>query len=223
MRTSTVALLLGSSVVAPAAAQDDNLSALQGMQRTEGSAFTFVDQAAPAAELLGEIVEHINVPDGFEASLYAVVPDARHMAVGPQGIVIFVGTRKEEVWSSPTATRTGVADEVKGFAPSLTFDIPNGPCFSQGRLPLHRRAQPRPGLPGRRVLLRGPGHARSGVVVKQGELIPAEEESFNHTARVCRIGPDKKLYISLGQPLQRAARGEGRSSTTKSASAASSA
>ena len=34
----------------------------------------------------------------------------------------------------------------------------------------------------------------------KGELIPAEEESFNHTARVCRIGPDGKLYVSLGQP-----------------------
>ena len=30
--------------------------------------------------------------------------------------------------------------------------------------------------------------------------IPKSEESFNHTARVCRIGPDNKLYIQLGQP-----------------------
>ena len=36
--------------------------------------------------------------------------------------------------------------------------------------------------------------------MKQGDLIPAEEESYNHTARVCRVGPDNKLYISLGQP-----------------------
>ena len=39
-----------------------------------------------------------------------------------------------------------------------------------------------------------------GEVIKQGELIPASEESYNHTARVCRVGPDGKLYISLGQP-----------------------
>ena len=38
-------------------------------------------------------------------------------------------------------------------------------------------------------------------VVKQGELIPPTEESYNHTARVCRIGPDGKLYIALGQPF----------------------
>lgn len=39
-----------------------------------------------------------------------------------------------------------------------------------------------------------------GQVVKQGELIPVDEESFNHSARVCDVGPDGMLYISLGQP-----------------------
>ena len=38
-------------------------------------------------------------------------------------------------------------------------------------------------------------------VVPQGQLIPPEEESFNHSGRVCRIGPDNKLYITLGQPF----------------------
>jgi len=38
-------------------------------------------------------------------------------------------------------------------------------------------------------------------VLKQGDLIPISEESYNHTARVCDIGPDGKLYISLGQPF----------------------
>ena len=38
-------------------------------------------------------------------------------------------------------------------------------------------------------------------MVKQGELIPPAEESYNHTSRVCRIGPDDKLYITLGQPF----------------------
>ena len=38
-------------------------------------------------------------------------------------------------------------------------------------------------------------------VLKQGDLIPEDEVSYNHTARVCRIGPDGKLYVSLGQPF----------------------
>jgi glucose/arabinose dehydrogenase len=40
-----------------------------------------------------------------------------------------------------------------------------------------------------------------GVVVEQGKLIPPEDESYNHGARTCRIGPDNKLYITLGQPF----------------------
>jgi glucose/arabinose dehydrogenase len=39
------------------------------------------------------------------------------------------------------------------------------------------------------------------VVVKQGDLILKDEESYNHTARSCRVGPDDKLYITLGQPF----------------------
>ena len=31
-------------------------------------------------------------------------------------------------------------------------------------------------------------------------MIPKSEESFNHTARECRIGPDNKIYIQIGQP-----------------------
>ena len=46
-------------------------------------------------------------------------------------------------------------------------------------------------------------------MVPQGELIPPDEESYNHSARVCRVGPDDKLYISLGQPFNVAAAGEG--------------
>ena len=34
-------------------------------------------------------------------------------------------------------------------------------------------------------------------VIKQGDLIPVDEESYNHTARVCRIGPDVPRYLLL--------------------------
>ena len=36
--------------------------------------------------------------------------------------------------------------------------------------------------------------------VPQGKLIPPEEESFNHHARTCRVGPDGMLYITSGYP-----------------------
>src|SRR5690625_3563810 len=102
---------------------------LQRMQRTDAQ-FTFVEQTGERVEALRAILPHINVPRGFEASLYAVVPDARSMAVAPRGTVVFVGTRKDKVWSVVDRDRDRVADQVMDFAPSVTFDIPNGRCFS---------------------------------------------------------------------------------------------
>ncbi len=197
IRSAVPAMLLTTALVAPAAAQD-NLQTLQNMQKTD-AAFTFIDQEGPTADALRDIVQHINVPEGFEVSLYAVVPDARSMAVAPQGTVTFVGTRKDKVWSVVDRDRNRVADQVKDFAPSITFDIPNGPCFSRdGFLYIAERNRVLQ-FPAAEFFFEGPDPA-VGVVVPQGELIPVEEESFNHTARVCRIGADGKLYISLGQP-----------------------
>lgn len=196
--TLTAALLASACVAMPALAQEDNLRTLQGMQKTD-SAFTYVDQTGEVADSLRAILPEINVPDGFEVSLYAVVPDARSIAVAPQGTVTFVGTRKDKVWSIVDRNRDRVADEVFDFAPSLAFDIPNGPCFSpDGFLYIAERNRILK-FPAAEFFFEGPDVAVD-VVVPQGELIPPEEESFNHTARVCDIGPDGKLYVSLGQP-----------------------
>jgi len=186
-------VLLATNVVA-----QDNMTKLQNMQRTDAD-FTRIDQEGDTASALQNILPHINVPDGFEISLYAVVPDARSMAMAPQGTVLFVGTRKDKVWSVVDRDRNRVADEVKDFAPSVTFDIPNGPCFSpDGFLYIAERNRVLV-FPAAEFFFESPDIA-VGEVVSQGDLIPVEEESFNHSARVCDIGPDGKLYISLGQP-----------------------
>lgn len=190
-------LLLGTILAGPTLAQD-NMELLSNMQKTDAT-FTYVDQEGDGAEALKAVIEHINVPDGFEVSLYAVVPDARSMAMAPQGTVLFAGTRKDKMWSIVDRDRDRVADTVMDFAPSVTFDIPNGPCFSpDGFLYIAERNRILV-FPAAEFFFEGPDQP-VGVVVPQGDLIPAEEESFNHTARVCDIGPDGKLYVSLGQP-----------------------
>jgi glucose/arabinose dehydrogenase len=197
-KTACAAGLLLGTALSSAALAEDNMDKLTNMQRTDAT-FTMVDQTGPTADALRDIVQYINVPEGFEVSLYAVVPDARSMAVAPQGTVVFAGTRKDKVWSIVDRDRDRVADQVKDFAPSITFDIPNGPCFSKdGFLYIAERNRVLV-FPAAEFFFEGPDPA-VGIVVKQGELIPPEEESFNHTARVCRVGPDGKLYISLGQP-----------------------
>jgi hypothetical protein len=53
-----------------------------------------IPQSGPKADAVRKHLQDIKLPPGFHISLYALVPDARHMAVGPQGIVTFAGTRK---------------------------------------------------------------------------------------------------------------------------------
>lgn len=200
MRKGTVLLASLLAAAGFSANAQDNLEKLSKFQTTGVVAFTTVEQGGKKAEAIRAILQKIKLPEGFKISLYAIVPDARHIAVGPQGIVTFVGTRKTKVWAVTDRDKDRVADEVKDFAPSIGFTIPNGPCFSpDGILYLVERNRVL-SFPAAEFFYESPDVAAFNVV-KQGELIPTGEESYNHTARVCRVGPDGKLYISLGQPF----------------------
>ena len=190
------------------ATQAEGLQRLQQFRTSgTGAQFEVVPQEGRRADAIRRNLQNIRLPDGFRIELYAVVPDARHMAVGPSTGVVFVGTRKSRVWAVTDRDRDRVADEVKSFAPSIQFSIPNGVCFSpDGFLYLveHNRVL---AFPGAEFFYEGPDVAVEPVA-QQGELIPASEESFNHGARACRVGPDNKLYISLGQPFNVPAQGK---------------
>jgi glucose/arabinose dehydrogenase len=181
-------------------AAQTNLEKLGQMKSTGLMSFTFIEQGGAYADAIRKTLKRIKMPAGFRIDLYAIVPDARSMAVGPQGIVVFVGTRKTDVWAVTDRNKDRVADEVKRFAPSLDLIIPNGPCFSpdgflfiaeQNRVLMYPAAE----------FFYDSPDVVAIPIVPQGELIPVDEESYNHTARVCRIGPDNKLYITIGQPF----------------------
>lgn len=178
---------------------DANVDRLLDNKTTNGASFTFIEQTGDFADGIKKNLERITMPPGFKIGLYAVVPDARAMAVGPQGVVTFVGTRKSEAWSVTDRNKDRVADEVKNLAPSIQKTVPNGICFSPDGFAYMIEANRVLVFPAAEFFYESPDVA-VGIVVPQGELIPADEESFNHGARMCRIGPDNKLYISLGQP-----------------------
>lgn len=191
-------LTVSTSTLAFGQTQDSNLERLSNFQTTGTSEFEVIEQGGEKAEAIGRILEKVRVPSGFKIELYAIVPDARHMAVGPQGIVTFVGTRKTKVWAVTDRDKDRVADEVKDFAPSLAMAIPNGPCFSPEGV-LYIAEQNRVlSYPAAEFFYESPDVAAFKVMET---LVPEAEVSFNHTARVCRVGPDGKLYISLGQPF----------------------
>ena len=58
-----------------------------------------VPQTGPNADAIRQNLERIKLPPGFKIALYAIVPDARHMAVAPSTNMLFVGTRKTTVWA----------------------------------------------------------------------------------------------------------------------------
>ncbi len=199
LRFATAVAMAALAVAPVAAFADDNLDTLQAMHKTAPIDWPVVPQDGPKAEQVKKDLQKIKMPAGFHIGLYAIVPDARHMAVGTQGIVTFVGTRKSKIYAVTDRARSGVAEEVKEFAPSIKKNLPNGPCFSKDGF-LYLVEQNRVLIfPAAEFFYEGQDVA-VGVVVPEGQLIPKGEESFNHTARQCRIGPDNKLYIQLGQP-----------------------
>src|SRR5258708_3208760 len=117
-------------------AAQDNVGALSNFKQTGNTTpAEQVPQTGTRADALRENLKSIKLPPGFKIVLYAVVPDARHMAIEPSTGVVFVGTRKARVWQVTDRTKRRVADDVVAFASSVTFKVPNGVCLSPaGRL-----------------------------------------------------------------------------------------
>ena len=198
---STVCISLFFSASAGFAKGDEeNLSKLGAFKRTDAAAMKSVPQGGDYAENLKKMLQNIKLPDGFQIDLFAIVPDARNMAVSRNVAAVWVGTRKTAFWSVTDRDLDNVADTVEEFSPSVKFDIPNGPCYSKdGFLFIAERNRVMM-FPAAEYFMEG-SDTVAIPIVKQGELIPADEESYNHTTRVCAIGPDNKIYISLGQPF----------------------
>ena len=159
-----------------------------------------VPQGGANAAAIRENLKRVKMPEGFKIELFAIVPDARHMAVAPSTNMLFVGTRKTSVYAVTDRNSDGVADEVKSFAPGLNFKVPNGVCWTKDGFLIvaeHNRVL---NFPAAEFFYEGPDVAVIEVQA-QGKLIPPEEESYNHGARTCRVGDDGQLYITLGQPF----------------------
>ena len=203
-RMPVLRLLAAAAALACAAtdvAAQANIDKLKQMKvATTDLNIPLVPQTGKNADAIRANLQHIKLPPGFRIDLYAIVPDARHMAIAPSTNMLFVGTRKTTVWAVTNRNSGDTATEAKSFAPSLKFSNPNGVCWTKdGVLVIaeHNRVL---AFPAAEFFYEGPDVA-VGEIVPQGQLVPTEEESYNHGARTCRLGPDGKLYVTLGQPF----------------------
>jgi glucose/arabinose dehydrogenase len=201
-------MLVGSALVfslthlgANAAGDAENIKKLSSFKSTGGQSGEVIEQDTKfAANIRANIIPNIKLPSGFKIELFAVVPDARNMAVSRNKGAVWIGTRKTRVWQATDRDMDNVADTVEQFAPTVSFDIPNGPCYSaDGHLYIAERNRVL-WFPAAEYFMESPDTVAIPII-DQGDLIPPEEESYNHTARVCAIGPDNKLYVSMGQPF----------------------
>jgi glucose/arabinose dehydrogenase len=78
------------------------------------------------------------------------------------------------------------------------MNAPNGVCFTKDGVLYVAEINRVLSFPGAGADYQDPA-IRAKAIVEQGKLIPAEEGG-GHNRRVCRVGPDGKLYMGLGQP-----------------------
>lgn len=205
MRRGAMAAALGltlsfSATTVLAKDDDANLEKLGSFKRTDTGPMKRIAQGGQYAENLKRVLQQIRLPEGFRIDLFAIVPDARQMAVSRNTAAVWVGTRKSSVYSVNDRDMDNVADTVEEFSPSVKFDIPAGACYSpDGFLFIAERNRVMM-FPAAEYFMEG-SDTVAVPIVKQGQLIPPEEESYNHTTRSCVIGPDNRIYISLGQPF----------------------
>ena len=184
--TPIAAAAVAFALAWPATAQT-NIEKLKQMKvATTDLNIPMVPQSGRNADAIKANLKRIKMPAGFAIELYAVVPDARHMAVAPSTNMLFVGTRKTTVWAVTDRNSDGVADEVKSFAPSLKFTNPNGVCWTKDGFLIvaeHNRVL---NFPAAEFFYEGPDVAVIEVV-PQGKLVPPEEESYACSAPSARF------------------------------------
>lgn len=124
------AAALACAMALPAIAQQNLEKLKQFKVATTDLNIPTVPQTGRNADAIRANLRNVKLPPGFKIDLFAIVPDARHMAVAPSTNMLFVGTRKTTVWAVTDRNSDGVADEVKSFAPSLKFTNPNAVCWT---------------------------------------------------------------------------------------------
>jgi len=165
-------------------------------QAQDSSAAQSVPQGGQDAADKIRMLRSIKMPPGFHIALYALVPSARSLAIDPVSGDVFVGTRKDFVWR---IHKPGPGQaEVTSFEPQVGFKDPNGVCFAPDGtmfvVELNRVLKFDPETDGDNT-------PAEHDIVAQDHLIPTKFAIYNHGARVCTVGPDNRLYMALGEPI----------------------
>ncbi len=145
--------------------------------------FATVDQKDPKLPL-----DKLKLPPGYEARIFAVVPEARSLALGEKGEV-FVGTRGDKVYRVRDGNLDGKAERVEVLLKGL--NQPNGVAYRDGDLYVAEIQQVS------KVTKINDVTAKSIKPVVLPQKFPSDK---HHGWKFIRFGPDGWLYIPVGAP-----------------------
>ena len=132
----------------------------------------------------------LHLPDGFHIDVYAEVPGARQMTLGTNGNV-YVGTRGNKVYAVVDKNKDHKADQVVTILDDL--NVGNGVAMVDGNLYVAEQHRiTRYAAPDFDLTL--PFKAMREVIY---DKLP---NKAHHGWRYMTVGPDNKLYVSLGAP-----------------------
>ncbi len=139
---------------------------------------------APAERLP---LERIELPPGFSIAVYAEVPEARSLALGPNGIV-FVGSMRR---GTVSALVPGAGDRAETVVLAKGLNAPNGVAFRDGALYVAEVGR----------ILRYDGiEARLRDPPRPAAVTERYPDDFHHGWKFIAFGPDGKLYVPVGAP-----------------------
>lgn len=148
---------------------------------------------AQADEQLERRLTEIQLPPGFKISLWAEVGNARSLTIGPPGESVYVGARQGSVIHvARDADGDGRAEQVRII--DGKFDTPNGVAVANGALYVAENPRIR-----RWVI---PVDFGTGSIIepKLETVFTGLPRKSHHGWRYLALGPDRKLYVSVGSP-----------------------
>jgi glucose/arabinose dehydrogenase/quercetin dioxygenase-like cupin family protein len=170
------------------------LAALVGPWTTPAGA-----QPAAPAPAAPAVPATLRVPDGFAVTVFASdLPRARLMAVSPEGVLVVA--RRTDVVALPDADGDGRAEPRVLFA-----DLPYAHSVAFGHGYLYIATTPA-------VLRVKWSHGAPAGVPERIVELPSSTPSL-HTSRSLAIGPDGKLYVSIGSSCNACVESDARRTT----------
>jgi glucose/arabinose dehydrogenase len=133
-------------------------------------------------------LDKIQLPPGFEISLYAEVPGARSMSLSPNG-TLFIGTQKAgKIYAIQTR---GGEQNKRPMVLAQGLNTPNGVAFRDGALYVAEIS---------RVLRYDGIESRLNDVPKPVAVNNSFPTDRQHGWKFIAFGPDGRLYIPVGAP-----------------------